>query len=132
MATLENNPDTTPCPHCGNPVRVGMIRCRECRGLLAEAPSQEADEDEFVLAPQVQALVKRACVRCGMSLEPGVDDCPNCASALLDEMMKGPEQAAEPSSALPADTLQSNPNVEAGPLHARPARPAPEWTPLRE
>src|SRR5437016_671980 len=90
MATLENNPDTVPCPHCGSPVRVGMIRCRECRGLLADSAA-----DEFVLAPQVAALVKHTCVRCGMTLEPGVVDCPHCASALLDELMKGPAQNAE-------------------------------------
>jgi len=95
---------------------MGMIRCRECRGLLAEPKEQ----DEFELAPQVQALVKQTCARCGTPLEPGVDDCPNCASAMLDDFLKGPEKNA-----------QSTDDSEKGSA-ARPARPAPEWAPLRE
>ncbi|MBS0266257.1 MAG: HEAT repeat domain-containing protein [Planctomycetes bacterium] len=86
MATLENNIDTVPCRHCGSPVRPGMIRCRECRGLLVET------EDEFTLAPKIAAMAKAKCPRCQTPLEPGIDDCPKCASALLDDLLKGPEE----------------------------------------
>lgn len=123
MATLENNPDTISCRHCGSPVRVGMIRCRECRGLLAE------DADEFVLAPQVAALVQRTCGRCGTVLETGVDDCPSCASALLDEMMKGPKQNADSSSVSQVDAASRSNEMESA---GKPVRPAAEWAPLRE
>src|SRR5207237_5761364 len=99
MATFENNPDTVACPHCGSPVRVGMIRCRECRGLLVEAAP------DFVLAPQVAAVTQRTCPRCNAPLDPGVDDCPSCESALIDELMKGPAQ--QPES--PAAPSRSNP-----------------------
>src|SRR5436190_20443077 len=128
MATLENNPDTIPCRHCGSPVRVGMIRCRECRGLIAEV------EPDFVLSPQAAIPAQRTCARCGTPLEAGVDDCPNCASALLDELLQGPGQSTASPSSPQADMEWES--AAADDPAARPmtpaARPAPEWTPLRE
>jgi hypothetical protein len=111
MAPFVNNEDITSCPHCGNPVRSGMIRCRECGKMLAEA------DDEFVLAPQIAAAVQAQakCARCGMLLEPGIDDCPNCASAMLDDLMKGPAVSAAPpvpqaeSAAAPPKPRRSQP-----------------------
>jgi hypothetical protein len=87
-----------------------MIRCRECGNLLAEA------EDEFVLAPQIAAVVQRQCARCGMPLEAGIEDCPTCASAMLDDMLKGPAESAaapEPHEEAQADLEELLANSEA-------------------
>jgi HEAT repeats len=117
MATLENSMDTMPCRHCGSPVRPGMIRCRECSGLLAETG------DEFVVAPQVSVIEGPKCPRCGCDLESGVDDCPSCASALLDDLLKGPEQASAPVTS--TSTLRPRqPGTSSGSQN--------EWVPLRE
>lgn len=92
MATLENNLDSIPCRNCGNPVRPGMIRCRECRTPLVDAG------DEFVLSPQVAAAARRKCSRCGTPMEKDWDDCAHCASALLDDLMNGPREIAVPDA----------------------------------
>jgi hypothetical protein len=85
MATLENTPDSLPCRHCGHPVRPGMIRCRECGGLLTEVA------DDFTLGGNVSMkAAEPTCARCGTPLESGVTECAACASALLDELMNGP------------------------------------------
>src|SRR5579871_582564 len=92
MATLENNPDSLPCRHCGHPVRPGMIRCRECGGLLTEVA------DDFTLGGNVSMKAAApACARCGTPLEPGVTECAACASAMLDELMNGPGSEAPPA-----------------------------------
>lgn len=82
MAGVGNATDTTPCPHCGTVLRRGMIRCRECGGVVG---------DDFELSADVRALAAtRHCNQCGSELEPGVAHCPNCASAMLDELLSKP------------------------------------------
>ncbi len=129
MATLENSVETIPCRHCGSPVRAGMIRCRECRGLLVDTA------DEFVLSPRVAAAAQPKCAHCGTPLEPGVDQCPHCASALLDDLLKGPaEEIAPPPAAPPPTSWSSNSTSELRPRQAgTPASPpGGSWAPLRE
>lgn len=127
MATLENSMETVPCPHCGSPVRPGMIRCRECGNLLTEA-------DDFVLSPQIAAPAQPKCPRCEMLLEPGIDDCPSCASALLDDLMKGPAQSAMPPVPQGESAEPSSASAELRSRQAAtPVRPpASSWTPLPE
>ena len=118
MAPFVNNEDITSCRHCGSPVRSGMIRCRECGKLLAEA------DDEFVLAPQIAAVVQHQCARCGTPLEAGSDDCPSCASAMLDDLMKGPaESAAPPVRQAPGET--DSRELPANPAAKKTDRPQP-------
>jgi hypothetical protein len=100
-----------------------MIRCRECRGLLVDTA------DEFVLAPQVTAVDQPKCARCGAVLESGVDDCPNCASVLLDDLLKGPAEVhPAPDSGSSNSTSQLRPRETAT---SAPAKPA-DFVPLRE
>src|SRR5690349_8299914 len=121
MATLENNLDSIPCRNCGHPVRPGMIRCRECGVSLTDTG------DEFVLAPRVAAsAAQRKCSRCGTPREKDLNDCPNCASALLDELMKGAGETRN----IDADTNEFDAAIDAatrqtGSAAARDAVPPP-------
>ena len=93
MDLLTRDSEMIECPHCKSPVRRGMIRCRDCGGVVAE------DGSDFVLSNRAAAV--RHCGRCGHPLEPGIDECPTCAGAMLDELLMGAgqTQAASPASA---------------------------------
>lgn len=97
MDGLANGADTITCPHCGEEMRRGMVRCRQC----GKSPSEEAGtgQGDFELTGHelVQAEVHR-CALCGAALEPGADDCPSCTSALLDQLLQGPPPDAAASA----------------------------------
>lgn len=93
MDLLTRDTEMIECPHCKTAVRRGMIRCRDCGGVIA---------DDFVLSDQVAAAAAavRRCGGCGNVLEPGVEECSRCAGAMLDELLKGgPAQFATPGRA---------------------------------
>ena len=127
MATLENNMETVSCRHCGSPVRPGMIRCRECRGLLTDASD---DQDEFVVAANVSVIDSKRCARCGTVLEQGIDDCPSCASALLDDLMKGPD--SEPVPPPSSRSWEADPSTHRLREPGTSSGSQTEWVPLRE
>lgn len=97
MDGLANAPEVMACPHCGVDIRRGMIRCRDCGQSVVET------EEEFELngAELVESQEPR-CALCGATLEPGSEDCAACTSALLDQLLKGPERSAPISGARPA------------------------------
>ena len=85
MNVLDSRIATRPCPHCGQQLRNGMIRCRDCGRSIADT------EDD---APQLRNRdglhQGPTCARCGTTLEKGRNDCLSCTSELLDELLKGP------------------------------------------
>lgn len=83
MDVLTRDSEFINCPHCNHQVRRGMIRCRECNGVISE---------DFVLSDNVAASVTavRRCHRCNTPLDPGVTDCPGCASQMLDQLLQAP------------------------------------------
>lgn len=96
MDRLTRDADMIPCPHCGLPVRRGMIRCRECNGILNE---------DFELADNVaitESTVRR-CVHCGDPIPDDLEDCPQCASDLLDRLLiSRPETESRPARSSPS------------------------------
>jgi hypothetical protein len=111
MEGLANGVEMMPCPHCGQDVRRGMVRCRECGKPVVEIPV----EGDFALTGhELLPSQDPKCPLCGAVLEPGATDCASCTSALLDQLLRGPETSAPVS----------------GP-HSAPPRPAPATTGLR-
>ena len=51
MDLLTRDSEVIPCPHCGHELRKGMIRCRECNGVVTE---------DFVLADNGAGIVRIA------------------------------------------------------------------------
>lgn len=88
MDVLTRDSEFINCPHCDHQIRRGMIRCRECNGVVSE---------DFVLSDNVAANVSavRRCNRCNAPLDPGVDDCPSCASMMLDQLLQAPPPPVE-------------------------------------
>ncbi|MFN0052013.1 MAG: HEAT repeat domain-containing protein [Planctomycetales bacterium] len=88
------------CPNCGVDVRRGMIRCRDCGGVIGE---------DFELADEVAAAVVQVpqCERCGKPLDPDIDDCPACASAMLDELLNSGGRTARETNEPAARNRQS-------------------------
>ena len=91
-----NGADTKPCTNCGHEIRRGMLRCRECGQLTVDTA------DEFVLTGhQLLPIQDPKCPLCGAFLDPGTTDCAACTSALLDQLLNGPEDSA----AVPESTM---------------------------
>lgn len=90
MYGVANGAEMLPCPHCGKELRRGMIRCRECGESVTEV-----DGDFVLTGHKLVASQERKCARCGCVLEPGVTDCPSCASAMLDELLMAPSSNPE-------------------------------------
>ncbi len=91
MGGLANDSDTHECPHCGQQMRRGMIRCRECGKNIQEV----TEELDFALTGH--DLIPNqdpTCPLCGAVLEPGATDCASCTSALLDQLLNGPAEEA--------------------------------------
>src|SRR5258708_36083981 len=90
MVESGRNADTLPfCPNCGQQMRPGMIRCRDCGTSVMET------EVDFALSGH--ALLDApapTCPLCRVELDPDSTDCASCTSALLDQLLKGP--AASP------------------------------------
>src|SRR5260221_9861453 len=92
MDSIANGAETISCPHCGNEMRRGMIRCRECGQSIVETDS------EFALTGhELRPSQDPKCALCGAVLEPGATDCAACTSALLDQLLKGPDKSMEPA-----------------------------------
>ena len=124
MDGLHNGADTLTCPHCGEEMRRGMVRCRQCGKTANDAPDAAGDF-ELNGHELVQAQEHR-CGLCGAVLEPGNDDCPSCTSALLDQLLKGPESGAS----APAPAGDSHwPSSAAAELRVRRAATAPAGGP---
>ena len=84
MEGLANGVEMTPCPHCGQDVRRGMIRCRECGKPVVEIPV----EGDFALTGhELLSSQDAKCPLCGAVLESGATDCASCTSALLDQLL---------------------------------------------
>jgi nucleotide-binding universal stress UspA family protein len=100
MDGLANAPEVMACPHCGVDIRRGMIRCRDCGQSVVET------EVEFELTgTELIESQDPRCGLCGATLEPGSDDCAACTSALLDQLLKGPERSAPVSRSLPGSPM---------------------------
>lgn len=110
MDVLTRDSEFINCPHCQHQMRRGMIRCRECNGVVTE---------DFVLSTDVAAgvVALQRCSRCHVPLEPGVEDCPSCASQMLDQLLQAPAARA-------ADASEAPPRY-AGPAHATESRLRP-------
>lgn len=116
MDGLANAAEVLTCPHCGVDIRRGMIRCRDCGQSVVET------EDEFELnGTQLVESQEPKCALCGATLEPGSEDCAACTSALLDQLLKGPERSAPVTGPHSASPLPSSAAAE---LRVRRARPA--------
>jgi len=104
MDGLANALEVMACPHCGVEIRRGMIRCRDCGQSVVET------EEEFELnGAQLIESQEPKCALCGATLEPGSEDCAACTSALLDQLLKGPERSAPVSGAQSARSLPDSP-----------------------
>jgi hypothetical protein len=87
MEGLASGSDMMACPHCGEDVRRGMVRCRECGKTIAEA----AAEPDFALTGHELVLREEpTCPLCGAVLEADSTDCAVCTAALLDQLLNGP------------------------------------------
>ncbi|MBS0265704.1 MAG: HEAT repeat domain-containing protein [Planctomycetes bacterium] len=87
-AGVRPGPESNLCPHCGVPVRTGMVRCRDCNGMLADTA------DEFVLSSRV-SLRGPACGKCGSPLTAVNDLCPKCESAALDSLFQSSQRVQD-------------------------------------
>ena len=85
MNVLDSRIATRPCPNCGQQLRNGMIRCRDCGRSIADTA-----DDSPSLRNRDSLHQGPACARCGTTLEKGRNDCLSCTSELLDELLKGP------------------------------------------
>jgi len=91
MDGLANGVEMISCPHCGQDVRRGMVRCRECGKPVVEIPV----EGDFALTGhELLPSQDPKCPLCGAVLEHGAADCASCTSALLDQLLRGPETGA--------------------------------------
>jgi hypothetical protein len=91
MDGIANGAEMTACPHCGQDVRRGMVRCRECGKPIVEIPM----EGDFALTGhELLPSQDPKCPLCGAVLEHGAIDCAACTSALLDQLLRGPETSA--------------------------------------
>ena len=110
-----NGADTMPCTNCGHEIRRGMLRCRECGQSTVETA------EEFVLTRhQLLPSQDPKCPLCGAFLDPGTTDCAACTSALLDQLLNGPEDSA----AVPESTMTApRSSGAATKLHVRRASP---------
>src|SRR5579871_3900173 len=116
MDGLANGADTLVCPHCGEEMRRGMVRCRQCGKTASESPSDfELSGHELVRTEESR------CALCDGVLDPGTDDCPACTSALLDQLLKGPEESPVPAP----HSGGPLPSSAAAELRVRRARMAP-------
>jgi HEAT repeats len=116
MDGFANAAEAMACPHCGVEIRRGMIRCRDCGQSIVET-----DEDFALNGAQLVESQGPKCALCGAVLEPGSDDCAACTSALLDQLLKGPERS-EPVAGAQSST--SSPSSGAAKLRVRKASPA--------
>src|SRR4029079_13667553 len=91
MDGLANGADMIPCPNCGQEIRRGMIRCRECGKSVVDTP---ADGDFALTGHELLPSQDATCPLCGAVLEPGATDCASCTSALLDQLLTGTESSA--------------------------------------
>src|SRR5262245_46183611 len=121
MDGLPGGTDTVTCPHCGEEMRRGMVRCRQCGKSPAESAVDTAVDFELT-GHELEQTKEPRCALCGELLEPGSNDCPSCTSALLDQLLKGPENAAAPA---PRSDDQHWPSSAAAELRVRRARSAP-------
>ena len=120
MDGLANGAEMIACPHCGEEMRRGMIRCRQCGKTPNEEP--EAPGDFELSGHELVQSDDPTCALCGAVLEPGSADCPACTSALLDQLLKGPAGAAP----VPAQREGAPwPSSAAAELHVRRAKSAP-------
>lgn len=116
MYTVANGAEMLPCPHCGKELRRGMIRCRECGESVAEV-----DGDFVLTGHNLVPSQDRKCARCGCVLEPGVTDCPSCASAMLDELLMAP--SSNPDVEIPSPKFGGSRMTPSPESPARPAAP---------
>ena len=121
MSSLPGGADMVTCPHCGEEMRRGMVRCRQCGKTPTDSTTEVAGDFELNGHELVQSEEPR-CGLCGALLEPGSDDCPSCTSALLDQLLKGPENGA---GAAPPSDEQHWPSSAAAELRVRRARSGP-------
>src|ERR1051326_1572997 len=113
MDGLANGVEMISCPHCGQDVRRGMIRCRECGRRVFEIPV----EGDFALTGhELLPSQDPKCPLCGAVLEHGATDCASCTSALLDQLLRGPETSAPVSG---PHSASSRPAVAPAELHIR-------------
>ena len=91
MDGLANGVEMISCPHCGQDVRRGMVRCRECGKPVVDI----SVEGDFALTGhELVPSQDPKCPLCGAVLEHGATDCASCTSALLDQLLRGPETSA--------------------------------------
>jgi hypothetical protein len=84
-----------------------MVRCRECGKPVVEIPV-EGDFD--LTGHELLPSQDPKCPLCGAFLENGAVDCAACTSALLDQLLRGPETSAPvsgPHSASPRPEVAS-------------------------
>jgi hypothetical protein len=117
MVESGRNADTLPyCPNCGQQMRPGMIRCRDCGTSVIET-----QEDFALSGHELLDAPAATCPLCGAELDPDSTDCAACTSALLDQLLKGPD------SEIPASGPRSGvswPSSAAAELRVRRVAPA--------
>src|SRR5262245_16520990 len=91
MDGLANGVEMIVCPHCGHDVRRGMVRCRECGKPVVDMP---VEADFALTGHELVPSQDPTCPLCGAVLEPGATDCASCTSALLEQLLRGPETSA--------------------------------------
>ncbi len=100
MDGLASGSDMMACLHCGQDVRRGMVRCRECGKTILDVPG----EPDFALTGHELVLREEpACPLCGAVLDQGSTDCQACTAALLDQLLNGHDRGAPiPGARLPS------------------------------
>src|SRR5579859_3910154 len=104
MDGLANGADTMSCANCGAEIRRGMLRCRECGQSTVDTADEEFELTGHQLVTPSQ---EPKCPLCGAFLEPGTTDCPACTSALLDQLLNGPEPGEPDSESSPVASRPS-------------------------
>jgi subtilisin family serine protease len=71
-------PSTTPCPHCGQPVRVGARFCAACgQSMMPQEVTPLPPPPQVVQPP---APVSTTCKNCHQPLRPGAKFCAKCGA----------------------------------------------------
>lgn len=110
MTTPNSTPPST-CPHCHQPLTLGVKFCESCGARIEQAP---------------------ACVHCGALLTPGVRFCESCGKPVAGPAPETVTPATAPGPAEPKPPVNPKQPVEvAGPEPSPPKQPAePEQSPV--